>query len=84
MTGLLLSFMVNLPGGMMLSPNEPRCADALDQGCPERKVCQRWVYRLRNPHWPTTPWKKFAIERGPAGCSQIIKLESGDALENDR
>lgn len=65
-----------------LNFDEPRCADALEAGCPDRKVCARW--ELRNPHWPTTPWKKFAIERGPKGCVQIIKLESGDALENDR
>lgn len=61
--------------------DEPRCQDALEAGCPDRKVCARW--ELRNPHWPTTPWEKFAAARGPKGCASIIRLEVASAVQND-
>jgi hypothetical protein len=27
---------------MPIAAHEPRCADALDKGCPDRKQCARW------------------------------------------
>ena len=33
---------------MKIAAHEPRCADALDKGCPDRKQCKRWIYRLHN------------------------------------
>ena len=33
---------------MKIAAHEPRCADALHHGCPDRKQCKRWIYRLHN------------------------------------
>lgn len=53
--------------------HEPRCSDALDRGCPDRKNCARWMFRVRN-NGMTTPWEKFAERRGPTGCEFILKI----------
>ena len=60
---------------MKLAAHEPRCADALDKGCPDRKQCARWIYRLHNMH-PSTPFANFADCRGDRGCKSIMRLEA--------
>ncbi len=60
---------------MKISAHEPRCADALDKGCPDRKVCARWVLRRYNER-PDTPWANFADCRTDRGCRSIMRLEA--------
>lgn len=67
---------------MKLAAHEPRCADALDNGCPERKQCSRWVLRLQN-NTMTTPWLNYAQCRTDKGCRDIIRLEAANAGAND-
>ncbi len=62
---------------MPIAAHEPRCADALDRGCPERKQCARWVLRLHNMT-PSTPWANFADTRTDRGCRDIIRLETSN------
>jgi hypothetical protein len=58
---------------MKLPPDIPRCSDALDAGCPERKQCARWVDRLTGHVWVA-----FAKHRTETGCGAIIKMETSD------
>lgn len=67
---------------MKLAPNEPRCADALAHGCPDRKRCARWVYRLHDMHM-STPFSNFAECRTDRGCRSIIKLETSNANDTE-
>ena len=60
---------------MKIAAHEPRCADALDKGCPDRKVCARWVYRLEKTNMPKT-WANFADCRTDRGCRSIMRLEA--------
>jgi len=60
---------------MKIAAHEPRCADALDKGCPDRKVCARWVLRRYNER-PDTPWASFADCRTDRGCRSIMRLEA--------
>jgi hypothetical protein len=60
---------------MKIAAHEPRCADALDKGCPDRKVCARWVLRRYNER-PDTPWANFADCRTDRGCRSIMRLEA--------
>ncbi len=57
---------------MVLAADVARCQDALDNGCPDRKLCARWVARY--PAWFGTPWEPFAARRKEK-CEFIIKLE---------
>ena len=58
----------------MIAAHEPRCQDALDNNCPERKQCKRWVLRHHNSTM-TTQWLNFGHCRSDAGCEHIISLE---------
>ena len=58
----------------MIAAHEPRCADALDKGCPDRKRCARWTMRLHNMHM-STPWANFADTRTDRGCRDIIPIQ---------
>ena len=60
---------------MKIAAHEPRCADALDRGCPDRKVCARWVLRRYNER-PDTPWANYADCRTDRGCKSIMRLET--------
>ena len=63
---------------MKIAAHEPRCADALVRGCPDRKTCARWVFRLHNTS-TSTPWSNFADCRTDRGCRFIIRLETINA-----
>ncbi len=63
---------------MKIAAHEPRCADALERGCPDRKQCARWVYRLYNQHM-STPWANLADCRTDRGCKSIMRLETSNA-----
>ena len=63
---------------MKIAAHEPRCQDALDNNCPERKQCARWIYRLHNSTM-TTQWLNFAQCRADAGCAHIMRLETSNA-----
>lgn len=63
---------------MKIAAHEPRCADALDKGCPDRKVCARWVLRRYNER-PDTPWANYADCRADRGCKSIMRLETSNA-----
>ena len=67
---------------MKIAADEPRCADALDKGCPDRKQCARWAMRLHNMT-PDTPFANFADCRTDRGCRDIIRLEAANAAQND-
>ena len=67
---------------MKIAAHEPRCADALDKGCPDRKQCARWAMRLHNMT-PDTPFANFADCRTDRGCRDIIRLETTNASAND-
>jgi hypothetical protein len=60
---------------MKIAADEPRCADALDKGCPDRKVCARWVLRRYNER-PDTPLANCADCRTDRGCKSIMRLEA--------
>ena len=62
---------------MKLAAHEPRCADALHHGCPDRKQCARWTLRLHNMT-TATPWANFADCRTDKGCRDIIRLETSN------
>lgn len=67
---------------MKLAAHEPRCADALDRGCPDRKQCARWAQRMHNMT-PLTPWSNFADCRTDRGCKSIIRMEAANAAQDD-
>lgn len=54
--------------------SEPRCADALFRGCPDRRECARWVDRMTgNPVVAT--WRNYAETRTDRGCRDIIPIQ---------
>lgn len=65
---------------MKIAAHEPRCADALDKGCPDRKQCARWIYRLHNMY-PSTPWANLADCRTDRGCKSIMRIETLNARQ---
>ena len=65
---------------MKIAAHEPRCADALDKGCPDRKSCARWVLRHNNAT-ADTPWSNFADCRTDRGCKSIMRIETLNARQ---
>jgi len=63
---------------MNLPYTEPRCQDALENGCPERKQCRRWVDRY--PTSVDTPWRNFAQCRTDAGCTYKMPVTAPKEL----
>ena len=63
---------------MKIAAHEPRCQDAFDNNCPERKSCARWVYRYHNSTMDTQ-WLNFAQCRTDDGCAHMMRLETSNA-----
>ena len=62
---------------MKIAAHEPRCQDALDNNCPERKQCKRWVLRHHNSTMDT-PWRNYAQCRTDVGCLYVMRLETSN------